>query len=375
MSKYDDIRFYNDEEVNPALKEAVKNPMIRTLFQYTFPDLTFEEISERVTANHSIEGFQKNIVYETAQRVLQTTSEGVTTSGFEMLDPDESYLYISNHRDILLDTVILNVMLYDKGLIPTASAIGDNLVQKPFLEKLAKLNRNFFVKRGLSPREMLKSSIKLSNYINHLLQDKNQSVWLAQREGRTKDGNDQTQQGVLKMLDLARPKGQSIANHFNGLKIVPVSISYEYDPTDKLKVPELLAKNANEPYIKKANEDFYTILEGVLGQKKHIHLAASSPLTLSDELPDKPNLALRKIAEQIDEKILSTYKLWPSNYVAADMLSGTETHRHNYTGHDRAQFDKRMGLRVDRQDKSAVKSFIEMYANPVFNKQKFLYEA
>jgi len=372
VAKYDDIRFFDSYEVRPALESAVRHPMIRSLFLYTFPDKTYEEITDIVLSCTSIDEFQRKVIYHTAQRVIDTTSAGLSTSGFNKLESGKSYLYISNHRDILLDTVILNVTLFDHDLIRTASAIGDNLVQKPFLEALAKLNRNFLVKRNLTPREMLHSSTVLSEYIYNLLNEKNRSVWVAQREGRTKDGNDLTQQGVLKMLDLARPRDMKISSYFNALNIVPVSISYEYDPTDALKVPELLAKRANENYVKSQNEDFTAIMQGALGQKKHIHLAASKPIVIPAEESERPNATLRRIAKCLDDNIYESYKLWPSNYIAADMLAETNTYQNFYTDADREQFRKRMALRTDMAEKEGVKSFLKMYATPVKNKEELL---
>src|SRR5690606_19143080 len=170
------------------------------LLQFSFPEKSFKEIEEIVYTCHSIRDFQTKIIYNTVQRVLEKSSEGLTNSGFDKLDKSQSYMYISNHRDIILDTCLLNVVLYEQDLKMTASAIGDNLVKKPFLLLLSRINRNFLVKRGLGPREMLQSSQKLSEYIKHLLLEEKRSVWMAQRQGRTKDGNDTTQQGVLKML-------------------------------------------------------------------------------------------------------------------------------------------------------------------------------
>ncbi len=265
MTNYDDIRFYEDAEVHEALKDYVKHPMIKALLQFTFPNLGFAEIEKKVLACHSIRDFQTQIIYHTVQKVLSKSSEGLSYSGFDRLNKEESYLYISNHRDIVLDTSLLNVVLYESDLKMTASAIGDNLVQKPFLLALSRLNRNFLVKRGLSPREMLQSSMKLSEYIRKLLMEEKRSVWMAQREGRTKDGNDHTQQGVLKMLGMAR-KDDSVIEYFSKVKIVPVSISYEFDPTDVLKLPEILAKRMETIYIKSANEDFKSILKGSIGE-------------------------------------------------------------------------------------------------------------
>lgn len=266
MSKFDSIRFYRDEEVPKVLQNIAQHPMVKSLIDYTFPQYSEQQVNDLVNSIHSIPDFQSKVIYHTLQQVLKNTSEGLFSSGFEHLDPNKSYLFISNHRDILLDTSFLNVLLMEHGKIMTASAVGDNLVQKQLFMDLAKLNRNFIVKRGLSPRELLGSSKLLSEYMCYLLKEENRSVWIAQREGRTKDGNDATHQGVLKMIGMACNE-DSMMDYFKNLRIVPVTISYEYDPTDKLKMPQLMAKMADELYIKDKNEDFLNLMSGVVGQK------------------------------------------------------------------------------------------------------------
>lgn len=371
MSKFDDIRFYDDSEVQEALQEHLKHPMIKALLQFTFPEKPLEEIEERVLACHSIADFQTSIIYKSVQKVLERSTEGLSSSGFEDLEPNESYLYISNHRDIILDTSLLNCVLYESGLTMTASAIGDNLVHKPFLLALSRLNRNFLVRRGLGPREMLKSSQVLSEYIRHLLLEEKRSVWMAQREGRTKDGSDHTQQGVLKMLAMA--KGDlSIAEYFSRLKIVPVSISYEFDPTDVLKMPELLAKREEKTYVKSANEDFNSILQGAMGQKGRIHIAAGEPISseLLREIEERAvsvNEQLQQLASLIDEEVHHNYKLWPSNYIACDLLNGDERYAQFYSLKEKRQFERRISKRVDGDNALAVDSYLLMYANPVLN--------
>jgi len=369
LAHYDDIRFFNDEEVNIALQSAVRHPMIKTLFEYTFPNKEYSAIKDIVLSCNSINDFQRDVIRKTVMRVLEDTSAGLTTSGFEQLESDQSYLYISNHRDIVLDTCLLNVKLFDHNLIRTASAIGDNLVQRPFVNALSRLTRNFIVKRGAGPRETLLSSKKLSEYIHYLLKDVNRSVWIAQRQGRTKDGNDLTEQGVLKMIGLAAGK-TPVLEYLNRLKIVPVSISYEYDPTDILKVPELLAKDADQEYIKSENEDFNSILKGALGQKKRIHIAAGMPMQLDQLTSNSVNQTLQKVATLLDHHIQTNYKLWPTNYVAYDLLHDSKTYKNHYTEKDMAYFERRLRLRVNIEDKKAVTSFLSMYAQPVVNKEK-----
>ena len=211
---------------------------MKALMNFSFPEVEDSVWKEQLKKTHSIRDFQCNFIYNSVQRVLEKTSDGLTTSGFEKLEKNTSYLFISNHRDILLDTSLLNASLFEHGLVMTASAIGDNLVTKSFVKILAKLNRNFLVQRGLTPREMLESSKLLSEYIRQLLLRENRSVWIAQREGRTKDGNDATNPGVLKMLGMGSDE-QDLMDYFKKIKIVPVSISYEYDPTDSLKMPQI----------------------------------------------------------------------------------------------------------------------------------------
>ncbi|WZL87682.1 1-acyl-sn-glycerol-3-phosphate acyltransferase [Salinimicrobium sp. 3283s] len=373
MTNYDDIRFYNDDEVQDALKDYVRHPMIKGLLTFTFPNVAYEKIEEKVVQCNSIRDFQTEIIYHTVQKVLSKSSEGLTYSGFDSLDKDESYLYISNHRDIVLDTSLLNCVLYESDLRMTASAIGDNLVKKPFLLALSRLNRNFLVKRGISPREMLKSSQKLSEYIRKLLLEDKRSVWMAQREGRTKDGNDNTQQGVLKMLAMAKGD-DSVAEYFTKLKIVPVAISYEFDPTDVLKLPEILAKRMEQIYIKSANEDFKSILKGALGNKGRIHISAGEPISAAalGEIEAKAgsmNEQLQKITASIDYRVHQNYKLWPANYIAFDLLNGSSMFQENYTSKQKRQFERRLTRRVNFKNALEVNSYLLMYANPVINQK------
>lgn len=369
----DHIRPYHDAEVHQAVKNACKHPYFKVLLQFTFPDKTTAQIEKILDGCTSIYDFQTRVIYKSVRNLLLKSSDGFSYSGFDKLDNTTSYLFISNHRDIVLDTSMLNVALYDHNKVMTASAIGDNLVQKDFLMELSKLNRNFLVLRGLPPREMLKSSKMLSQYIKGL-HDSGRSVWIAQREGRTKDGNDLTQQGVLKMLGMARGD-KSLSQYIKSLRIVPVSISYEYDPTDILKVPELLAKQRHIPYVKTPNEDFNSILKGALGFKKRIHISVS-PLEDSAykilQGAGSENECLQAFAKAIDKKIHLQYKLWPSNYIAYDKLNNTSKYESRYDAVELRQFDRRLERRVDVNDEMATVSFLKMYATPVINAESYV---
>ncbi|MBC7605862.1 MAG: 1-acyl-sn-glycerol-3-phosphate acyltransferase [Burkholderiales bacterium] len=373
MQRFDAIRPFYDTEINEGIRSSVHHPMMKALMNFTFPDVADAVWKEQLLKTHSIRDFQCNFIYASVQKVLEKSSDGLTTSGFEKLEKNAAYLFISNHRDIILDTSLLNAALFDHGLVMTASAIGNNLVKKAFLLTLSKLNRNFLVQRGLSPRDMLQSSKLMAEYIGQLLLRENRSVWIAQREGRTKDGNDATHPGVLKMLAMGSEE-ENLMKYFKKIKIVPVSISYEYDPTDALKMPQLIAEANNEIYIKEKNEDFMTLLSGIMGQKKHIHIHIGD--VLHSELDgiaaefDNANKQIQALAQVIDDAILSNYKLWPTNYIACDLLHKTNKYRSFYTENEKSLFERRLEIRIDENNPVALESFLNMYANPVVNQLK-----
>jgi len=374
MQRFDAIRPFYDSEINEALHDVVNHPMMKTMMNFTFPEVEDEVWKEQLKKTHSIRDFQCNFIYNTIQKVLEKSSEGLTTSGFEKLEPNTSYLFISNHRDILLDTTLLNVCLFEHGLVMTASAIGDNLVKKAFLATLAKLNRNFLVLRGLTPREMLQSSKLLAEYMGQLLLRENRSVWIAQREGRTKDGNDETNPGVLKMIGMGSDE-ENLMDYFKKLKIVPVSISYEYDPTDVLKMPQLMAEANNEVYVKDKNEDFMTILSGIMGTKKRIHISVGDVLdTEIDQIVaenDNVNKQVQALAQTIDDVVLKNYQLWPTNFIAYDILNETDRFADKYKESEKSLFERRLEMRIGSDNPITRQGFLAMYANPVVNKLKY----
>ena len=375
MQRFDSIRPYYDAEVNEAIHSAVNHPMMKAIMNLTFPELDDEIWKEQLKRTHSIRDFQCNFIYKALKKVLEKSSDGLSTSGFDTLEKNTSYLFISNHRDIILDTSLLNACLFEHGLVMTASAIGDNLVKRDFMNTLAKLNRNFLVQRGLPPRELLESSKLMSEYIGQLLLRENRSVWIAQREGRTKDGNDATHSGVLKMLAMGSDES-NLMDYFKKIKIVPVSISYEYDPTDALKMPQLIAEANDEIYIKEKNEDFVTLLSGIIGQKKRIHIHVGDILDKElDKIAkdfDNTNKQVQALAQTIDDSILQSYKLWPTNYIAYDLLNKSTTYSHFYTENEKSLFERRLEMKIDQNNPLMVESFLAMYANPVVNKSKYL---
>ena len=375
MQRFDAIRPFYDTEINDGIKSSYKHPMMKALMNFCFPDVDDEVWQEQLLRTYSSRDFQCNFIYHGVLQVINKTSDGLTTSGFEKLEKNTSYLFISNHRDIILDTSLLSASLFEHGLVMTASAIGDNLVNKDFLLTLSKLNRNFLVQRGLTPREMLESSKLMAQFIEKLLYRETRSVWIAQREGRTKDGNDVTNPGVLKMLAMAK-ENESIIDYFKRIKIVPVSISYHYDPTDALKMPQLMAEANNEIYTKQKNEDFKTMISGVVGQKKGIHIHIGDVLDKQlDEIADKhesSNKQIQAIAQLMDDSILENYKLWPANYLAYDKINNCTTFSSLYTENEKSVFERRMEMRIDGSNEKMVENFLAMYANPVVNKLKYV---
>ncbi|TDQ18446.1 acyltransferase-like protein [Algoriphagus boseongensis] len=373
MSKFDPIRPFYDAEANAAIKQIIDEPMLEAMMNFTFPNDTENHWKKQMLHTHSLRDFQINFIYPALQKVLEKSSDGLFTGGFEVLKPNTAYLFISNHRDIILDTSLLNSCLYEKGLVMTTSAIGDNLIRQPFLHILSKLNRNFAIRRGLSGRALFESSKLVSEFIHKSLLKENRSVWTAQKEGRTKDGNDSTHKGVLKMLTLAEESANPF-DFFEKINLVPVSISYEYDPTDALKMPELIAKARDEKYVKSENEDFLNLLRGIMGTKKRIHIQVNG--TLNHEIREinrsEANLGekLSQLAEVIDSKIWSGYKLWPSNYIAYDLLNDCSTFSNFYTEEEKNSFTKRLNDKVDAKNEFLVKNFLAMYANPVVNQNQ-----
>jgi 1-acyl-sn-glycerol-3-phosphate acyltransferase len=374
MSAFEDIRPYYDTEVNQALLEIIDHPMLKAIMNFTFPEVDDDYWKNLLRRCHSIRDFQINFIYPGVKKVLEKSSEGLTTTGFEKLGKNTPYLFISNHRDIILDTSILNACLFENGLFMTTSAIGDNLVKKPFLNHLSRLTRNFVIKRGLQPRELLQSSQVASAYIKKSILRENRSVWIAQREGRTKDGNDLTNKGVLKMIAMAANEGQNLLEYLGQLNIIPVSISYEYDPTDVLKMPELMAKAQSEPYIKAENEDFINLLNGIIGQKKRIHFHIGDPINSRLEeiaqVESNANKQITLVTQLLDDCIQSGFKLWPCNYIACDLMNDTTNYANEYTAEDKRLFVERMEKGIDTQNEMAVSNFLAMYANPVINHER-----
>ena len=370
LSKFDDIRPYTDQESIAIYNEICSHPAVYSVMKVMNPYLKKEEVVDMIKAFKTVDDFQRKFSYPGLKHIIDKTSDGLTYQGIDELDKDTSYLFISNHRDIMLDTSLLSLIMLEKGMKTPEAAIGDNLVTRDLLSKFSKLNRNFLVKRSASGREMLLNSKHLSEYIQFVIHNKDRSVWIAQKEGRTKDGLDETNPGLLKMLAMAAPRKGDVVDYLKKTKIVPLSISYEYDPNDRFKIDELIAKEQDTPYLKDRNEDFRQIITGMIGQKQRINIKASKPLDEElDELYDySGNKLFQRLAEIIDSKIIGNYKLWPSNFLAYDLSNKTNKFSDKYSDINKKMFLRRIEKRaVQHKHNDAEKKFLEMYANPVEN--------
>jgi hypothetical protein len=368
---YDDIRPYNDNETPEKIRLLLADPAFLEVLKVLFPEPRSEEkVRKLLMEVKTIEQLQASFVYHFVENIINNTTKGVTTSGLENLDKKKAYLFISNHRDIILDSAFLNFVISQNGMNTTQIAIGDNLLIFEWITHLVKLNRAFVVRRNIAVRELLEASKKLSSYIRTSLIDKNISVWIAQREGRTKDGNDLTQIALLKMLNLSNNK--SMADGFGELTIIPLSISYELEPCGISKVAELIRKHT-DGYQKTAADDLKSMASGLTSLKGRVHYSFGRPLLMSflEGINQMPlNDFMQQLATRIDHRIHQYYKLWPFNYVAYDLMNGTGEFTDNYTSLDIIEFKKMIGEAkeaIQYKGEEVARKFTQMYAKPVEN--------
>ena len=372
---FDDIRRLNNDEVKDAIEALVTNEDFERAFRYIKPDVNWEEFSETMRSFKTKEDFKSKLAYEAVMMVANKTTFSLTISGRSRLPKDKKpCTFISNHRDIVLDASFLNVMLYDVGYGMTQVAIGDNLMIRPWIETLVRLNNSFIVKRGVSVRQMLDVSKKLSAYIRHTINETKESIWIAQREGRAKDSNDRTQGSVLKMLNMSG--GKDIVSNIMDLNIFPVAISYEYDPCDFLKAKEFQMKRDDPDYVKSQRDDLLSMETGILNNKGRVHFTLTEPI--NDQLAAldrnmEKNELVAAIASIIDREIYKHYRFYPCNYVAYDMLTGTKRFSGNYGLRDKKHFEEYLQGQLDKivlpnKDEAFLRTkILEMYTNPLKN--------
>lgn len=376
---FEDIRPFHDEEVPGIIRQLLQEERFIKAVKYVLPEIDIEDLSNKLKLYNSKDEFQAKVSAPMVWKMVNHSSTGVDGGGFEALKEMESCTFVSNHRDIILDSAILSVLLLKYGLRGCEIAIGDNLLVFPWIENLVRLNKSFIVKRGVSVRQMFTASQKLSAYIHHAINDKKEMVWIAQREGRAKDSNDQTQESVIKMLSLG---GQgNFLDNIKKLNIVPLSLSYEYDPCDYLKAKEFQQKR-DDPEFKKAQEDDLRNMEtGLFGQKGRIHFQVGLPINkglhgLSIEL-NKSEL-LQEVVKAIDAEIHACYKMYSGNYVALDMMEGDNRFSSFYTADEKLVFENYLQGQLDKinipnKDEDFLRlKILEMYGNPLINQSAAL---
>ena len=366
--KYKDIRPYDDHESVIALARIADHPVLSKISAFLFPGKDPAELRNLVSSVRTVFEFQSRVMLMAIKKILDDTSSQLSFTGLDLLDKSKRYLFISNHRDIMLDSAIMQAILFETGMSTSEMAVGDNLITDPLLEDIARVNKMIKVVRNTNPREMYASSILLSEYIRKTVTNQESSVWIAQRNGRTKDGIDVTEQGLLKMLDMSG--GGDFANDFRELSIVPVSVSYEYEPCDILKARELYISK-RQKYVKSEGEDLNSILTGIMQFKGGIHYNFCDVIS-AEEIESCANMGknerFKALGEVMDLKINSTFHLWPNNFIAYDLLHNTDQFSNRYTISEREKFEKYVSYKTSDFEGNIdeiKKIFLSIYANPV----------
>ncbi len=376
-NEFEDIRPYTDAEAVEALARMSRHPMMPVVSKYLFPSVPASAMSHMLRGIGSIDQFQNEVMMGVIDGILARTSDGFTCSGIEHLKGIQGrFLAVSNHRDIVLDPALIQYVMKQAGLPFTEICVGSNLVTSQLLEDLLRSNRMIKVIRGIKARELYLSSQRLSQYIRERITSGGASIWIAQREGRTKNGLDTTEQGLLKMFDMSGTG--TFEENFRELNIVPMSISYEYESCDARKAREVLLRREG-PYIKKEDEDLHSILTGIRQAKGHIHLEIEAPLTpeeIFEASKCEKNDRYQSIRHLLDRRIIAGYKLWKTNYMAHDLLYDKREFAEagKYTEQDLAAFEKYIGHKLGklerRLDRAELrKIFLGIYAGPVDAKQ------
>ena len=370
--KFDDIRPYYEDEIPAAMKRIAASSSFPLLSSYVYPDEAVKDVRERVAGFKTVREFQQETMSLMNKRVIDLTISDFSCTGLERLSKDKSYLYVSNHRDIVLDSSLLQYFLNANGYDTTEITFGANLMMNQLVVDIGKSNKMFKVERpGGNIKEFYKGSKHLSEYIRYVIKEKKQSVWIAQRNGRTKDGNDSTDQGIIKMFCLSEPEDKIKA--LADLHIVPVSISYEWESCDILKALELYESQYTK-YTKKPGEDLNSILTGIIQYKGQVHIEICQPISKAElsslDLLTK-NEYHKAVASLIDSRIHTAYRLYPNNYIAHDIRYGNTRYQDMYTAEQRMAFEHHLS-KLDKYDTCDMEQlrdiFLGIYSNPVDNK-------
>ena len=375
MDPFKDIRPYTDAEVAEVLRSLTSNPsVLKALIGLQFPgvisNIPFvkffikQKLISKARTINTIDDYQQ-FFKGLMEKVVQESISTFSVNGLNKLNQQDSYLYISNHRDISLDAALLALNLYQSGFKTFNIAVGNNLMEETWASDLFRLNKSFIIQRSGGTKKEIYSGLSLaSQFIYQSIFQDNDSIWIAQKQGRAKDGIDATDPALLKMIHLTKRKSQSVANYFNSLKVVPVSISYEYDPNDQLKAKELYSSQSNSAYIKEKDEDLRSIANGITGFKGNVNINLSEPMTF-DENDD-----YQTIAEKITHSIVAMYELHPTNYAACNLMEMNFQDQGQYTQKEIKQAQAKLEDRLKSLEKGARSKLLEQYANPVIRKLK-----
>lgn len=374
IHEFDNIRPYTDEEVPQIVEQLVNDEAFKSAASHILGGIPFEMVAAIMKSCKTVRELQEKISYKAVQNALKDCTDGITLDISSMKERDKAYIYISNHRDIVLDSSLLAIKLFEQGLDTVEIGIGDNLLIYPWIRNFVRINKAFIVKRGLAMRQQLEASNELSRYIHFAITEKKQSIWIAQREGRAKDSSDITQESVLKMMAMGGSK--DVRESLKELNLMPLNISYEYDPCDYLKAKEMQLKRDNADYKKSQSDDLENMATGITGYKGRITFKTAECINgFIDSLPQdmsKPEL-FKAIAEHITKEIHRNYTLYPCNYIAFDMLNNTEECSGMYTAEQKYAFEKYLEgqiakINIPNKDEDFLRErILTMYMNPVKN--------
>ena len=381
LRQFDSIRPFEPEELPEVYERLAADKQFRAVIAYLYPQVPFEAIVMKMRGCKTNLEFQRTFCYTFLEELLAKASTGCNLDA-SAIDTQRRYTFVSNHRDIVLDSALLDKLLFDAGFTTTCEiAIGDNLLSLPWVKDLVRVNKSFIVERSLQPRQMLMASKRLSEYMHYAIARKNENIWIAQREGRAKDSNDRTQPAILKMMAMAAAHGSddkvtTPVERLAQLHIVPLAISYEYDPCDFLKAAEFQLKRDIEGWKKSAQDDIVSMRTGIMGYKGQIHYQCAACI---DEYLGSLPADISKtevfdvIARHIDEEIHRNYRLFASNYVALDLLEGNNAHTAMYTPDEKTAFiqyiDGQLAkIDIPGKDEPFLRErMLTMYANPARN--------
>lgn len=379
LRQYDEIRPFEPEELPAVYDRLLADKQFLSVLATVYPGVPKEQIEKKMRSCHSCLEFQLAFAKDFVMGLMAKASTGYEMD-YSAIDKQQRYTFVSNHRDIVLDSAILDVLLVLNGFPTTVEiAIGDNLLKMPWIKDLVRLNKSFIVERNLPMRQLLLASRRLAGYMHYAIARKHENIWIAQREGRAKDSNDRTQESILKMMAMAGDG--SPRQRLEQMHIVPLAISYEYDPCDFLKAKEFQQRRDNPDFKKGPTDDLVSMKTGIFGFKGHVHYQCTPCIdsyiaSLPDDLPK--NDIYPVVASQIDLQIHSSYRLYANNYVAADMKTGTAEFKDKYTDAEVKRFNDYIDGQLAKidlpgKDESFLRErLITMYANPALNQRSAL---